>query len=381
MKNMNLFTVIVGLVVSSVAAGVYATDPLDGLIEPGEYRRLSTQQVGTGFGNNASEINGLFISHIVGGNIRLALSGNLERNGNTILIFVDNRGPGGVASVRPDGAGVLGSIGGQRADDWGTDTNGDFDVFPTPGGGSVLDAGFNPRYAIEISGSEPSYYVNIIDLTLPNDPHPDRDVYIGSCDPVEFGGVMAEAAYAPQNMPVRFAFNNSNVTGVDGFFDASADQASILASNTGLEIELPWTMFASVSSGEPIRLMACIANGGGDFLSNQFLPPLPTGTDNVGAAGQFDEFFNILPLFDATRYAGANHVEAYLCRADVGQQGGLVGADGVLDNNDFVAFIQLYFDNSAGADVGVQGGLVGKDAALDNNDFVAFIALYFSDCG
>jgi hypothetical protein len=32
------------------------------------------------------------------------------------------------------------------------------------------------------------------------------------------------------------------------------------------------------------------------------------------------------------------------CRADIGMQGGAPGQDGVLDNNDFVVFIDLFFN-------------------------------------
>jgi hypothetical protein len=66
--------------------------------------------------------------------------------------------------------------------------------------------------------------------------------------------------------------------------------------------------------------------------------------------------------------------------ADVGQQGGLVGADGVLDNNDFIAFINMFFAQDPGADLGIQGGLPGQDGHWDNNDFIAFISLFFAGC-
>jgi glucose/arabinose dehydrogenase len=63
--------------------------------------------------------------------------------------------------------------------------------------------------------------------------------------------------------------------------------------------------------------------------------------------------------------------------ADLGAQGGIVGIDGVLDNNDFAAFIDLFFNNDRRADVGEQGGLIGSDNVLDNNDFAAFITAFF----
>jgi uncharacterized membrane protein len=69
-----------------------------------------------------------------------------------------------------------------------------------------------------------------------------------------------------------------------------------------------------------------------------------------------------------------------LCAVDVGSQGGLAGADGQLDNNDFVVFIADYFTLNARADIGHQGGLPGGDGVFNNNDFVVFIDQFFSGC-
>ncbi|MFT3684636.1 MAG: tail fiber protein [Phycisphaerales bacterium] len=68
------------------------------------------------------------------------------------------------------------------------------------------------------------------------------------------------------------------------------------------------------------------------------------------------------------------------CPADIGMQGGLPGHDGYLDNNDFIAFISLFFGSNPIADFGMQGGLAGSDGHYDNNDFIAFISAFFSDC-
>ncbi|HZW06533.1 MAG TPA: GC-type dockerin domain-anchored protein [Phycisphaerales bacterium] len=66
--------------------------------------------------------------------------------------------------------------------------------------------------------------------------------------------------------------------------------------------------------------------------------------------------------------------------ADVGGQGGVAGADGRLDNNDFVAFIDMFFSADPAADMGRQGGVPGQDGAWDNNDFVVFIDRFFAGC-
>ena len=66
--------------------------------------------------------------------------------------------------------------------------------------------------------------------------------------------------------------------------------------------------------------------------------------------------------------------------ADMGRQGGFAGPDGLLDNNDFIVFIDFFFTNSPMADVGQQGGIEGADTLFDNNDFIVFIDLFFAGC-
>jgi hypothetical protein len=86
--------------------------------------------------------------------------------------------------------------------------------------------------------------------------------------------------------------------------------------------------------------------------------------------------------FSGKVYVGYNTTAAQppACPADLGQQGGIPGADGVLDNNDFVAFIDAFFAHGTAADLGSQGGVAGSDGQWDNNDFVVFIDLFFAGC-
>ena len=68
------------------------------------------------------------------------------------------------------------------------------------------------------------------------------------------------------------------------------------------------------------------------------------------------------------------------CPGDIGGVGGFPGSDGQRDNNDFIAFIDLFFALDPRADVGRVGGFQGSDGLFDNNDFVAFIDMFFSVC-
>ena len=72
--------------------------------------------------------------------------------------------------------------------------------------------------------------------------------------------------------------------------------------------------------------------------------------------------------------------ERQRCAADVGAAGGLPGYDGQLDNNDFIAFIDLFFAQSPLADRGRAGGVPGVDEQYDNNDFIVYINQFFEGC-
>ena len=65
--------------------------------------------------------------------------------------------------------------------------------------------------------------------------------------------------------------------------------------------------------------------------------------------------------------------------ADVGVAGGEPGQDNLLDNNDFIAFINFFFAQDPIADQGQAGGEYGSDSLWDNNDFIAFINHFFED--
>jgi hypothetical protein len=64
--------------------------------------------------------------------------------------------------------------------------------------------------------------------------------------------------------------------------------------------------------------------------------------------------------------------------ADVGGEGGSEGSDNILDNNDFIVFIQLFFAQDPRSDLGAEGGAPGPDNAWDNNDFIVFIQEFFA---
>ncbi|HYD00279.1 MAG TPA: GC-type dockerin domain-anchored protein [Phycisphaerales bacterium] len=100
----------------------------------------------------------------------------------------------------------------------------------------------------------------------------------------------------------------------------------------------------------------------------------PTGAAVASASvSQADNFEVIFIAFDVGAVTP-------VCPADIGATGGVPGNDGVLDNNDFVVFIDYFFQQNPLADRGSTGGVPGADGAWDNNDFVVFIDQFFAGC-
>jgi hypothetical protein len=136
---------------------------------------------------------------------------------------------------------------------------------------------------------------------------------------------------------------------------------------------------------------------GGDFALTERLV-LTLVADGEGAETQtFDSGYAVMsgtdPAFPvislrlqtdtidcSKRWMQISTVPVPACAADLGGQGGAPGADGVLDNNDFVVFIDAFFNADVVADMGRQGGEPGSDGLFDNNDFVVFIDRFFAGC-
>ncbi len=275
---------------------------------------LAQQNTPTSFGDNFSELDRALGQVSTDGSFQLGLSGNLESGGNGLVIFLDTKAGGAVASTTAGGYGVLGSIpsgdNASRSSQWGTDTNNGVNVSAPPGGPSILSPGFNPDAALEISTDGTNYYAYVLDLTLPNDPPgsgPDNRVLM-LADPgnsSRSGGVGAGAKTstyfrdggATNAGTVTHAFNNSNAAGVNGIDrgDPPGPLGDPTTATKGFEF-LFSSLFLNADPGQEIKLLPFISNFGGDYLANQFLPGLPGGNlDSLGGPGGDGG----TPLFDA----------------------------------------------------------------------------------
>jgi hypothetical protein len=197
----------------------------------------------------------------------------------------------------------------------------------------------------------------------------------------------SQAANGAQPVPflIRMAIDNSNVGGV-----TVADVAGAGAVTTGAEIEIALSeLIDGWTHGSPvpvIRVAGFISNEGptlgGDryaYVANQVIGGLPL---NGGQAADLGDPRTV----DFSTLAGDQFVvltptgPAQCGPADIGSTGGIAGPDGVLNNNDFVIFIDFFFAQNPLADQGSTGGIHGPDGAFNNNDFVVFIDNFFTGC-
>lgn len=225
---------------------------VDGTRDAGYGSDLAVQSCGTGFGAGASG-SSLANAYAVndGTNLYLFIAGNLETNWNKLAIYLDTKSGGQNKLSNTGGAdfGFLAKMNdlefdtGFEADSlinvrWGgtalyadLDTFGTSGVAPTPtttaiAGGSVSGSGNAKTATISLSGAA---------LVIDNS---------------ATGGPTA-----------------SNAGGSSGV-------------TTGVEIKIPLSALGSPAGA--IKVCALISNSGGDYLSNQVLAGLPSGTGNLG---------------------------------------------------------------------------------------------------
>ncbi len=325
---------VVAAVAASVAASISArASTVNGVVAGGEYTlTLATQNAPTGFGDNFSELNQAFANYAPGGNLELALTGNLEGNGNGLVLFIDSKVGGAISNTAGGGFNQFGSVAGARVDDWGTDTDGGAGVGATPGGGSIVSPGFNPDYAIEINHYAPNsaYYINIIDLTNPNDDtHPNKDIFLGqntprvlNTDPTATAVTQTyfRDAAATDAGDITHAFDNTNTAGVNAydFNNPPGPLGDPTSATSGFEFIFE-NQFLAKGAGHALRMLAFVTNGDGSYLSNQFLTPIGPITNLGGPGGDGggplldsrflgDQFY--MDIFTPTTSSGGNWTAA-----------------------------------------------------------------------
>jgi len=286
---------------------------------------VSTQTTPAVSTNNVMELNQMFVRPAEDG-IYVGLTGNLATDGSALALFVDTGTPG------------LNVI----------DTSA---VTPPPYGlreltGTVLDAGFNPKFLYFINGYGGNIYV---DQVYFNPVGAGIKSYVGQGVQGSGVGTLAGSAGIA---PIQVALDNTNTAGVS---QSSASGAS--TATKGFEIFLPYTALEIGSSGAPcqqIGLFAALVYPSG-AIERQTLPPSPSGAGTLGIAPAFPSLGGVQHVFITLRN-----------RADFNN-------DGFLDFTDFDAFVQSFEAGTAATDF-------NEDGFLDFTDFDAFVAAFESGC-
>lgn len=230
-----------------------AMGQIDGQMNEADYQLIWSNDLGTGFGNNRSEINGIW-AYCDDTTLYLGVTGNVQ-DFNKLDLFFDT-GAGGQNSLRMDNADV------------------DFNQLNTNMGGLTFDAGFDADYYLTytVNGDRNEHYTSAAQL----------DTMGGGPGGFQGGGAYVDgdqiAAVGPNGFGYTLGTNQSNTGGV-GDFDNAPDSDPALVT-TGLEIAISLDEIGY--NGGMLRLAGFINGGAHDYLANQVIGGLPAGTGNLG---------------------------------------------------------------------------------------------------
>ncbi len=254
----------------------FGTPAIDGTLDAAYGAAVSVQTVRTAFGSSTngnliggggSELNGLYLANN-GSTLFVLLTGNVESNGNTLYILIDDVSNAAGPNVLPN-------------------TPGKDDLFNTNKlGGATMPVGFGPEWGFVFKGfmngaiggpSDYDYVYSIANFVTGTSVAPALDQpTLALVNPAT--GTDSTAGY-----PITFALDNSNVAGVNG--GINPDWAIVAETpatvTTGYEIAIPLSAIVPATTGN-LKILAYISSGDGTFAANQFLPPLVPAIGNVG---------------------------------------------------------------------------------------------------
>jgi|GEM_PF-622199 len=224
---------------------------------------LATQTINTGFGDNNSDMSGrssggseldAIYSVVYNGYLYLFIAGNVQANGNNINIFIADGQPGGQQVLE---------IGGSAAEQ--------------AMNGSTFSPGFNANLMFTFTNSAT---VLSVDEAVLNG-SPGTEIRLGNV--ALNGGIGSIANLGGSGIAV--GFNNLNIIGVSGTGGTAANQAYANEVTTGLELGIPLSALGNPTGS--VEVLVDINGADFAYLSNQFLPGLPSGTGNLGAGGAY----------------------------------------------------------------------------------------------
>jgi glycosidase len=217
---------------------------INGAYDPAFDSPLSVQTDATGFGATYNELDAAY-GFIMNGNLYLFFSGNLQNNSNNINIFIAD-GRAGQSTLNAVNPGNLG-------------TN-SLSVM----NGSKFSSGFLATYAVNVNYNGTVLTVSQYNLV--------SNTAVDALGKLNTSGGMVANATVDNSVVV--GFNNSN---------KSSQAADVGAGSEGLELVIPLALLGNPTG--PVEVLVDINGSAQDYLSNQFLPGLPSGTGNLGAGG------------------------------------------------------------------------------------------------
>lgn len=259
---------------SAVLTAAPFSPSLDGRDIVGEFGTtnvVASQNTVTGFGDvslttvtdcdqqltHGSEIDRVIVQDTPDA-LQIAITGNLENNGNNLIIFLDTI-PGVGESLLDANTGRVSGMNG--------------DTIP-----------LQADYALVVNLSGGNAYVDLVNLVN------NTNLYVGTEVLNTGDGILDKGGPVPD---WSFFIDNTNIFGVSGTNTDDPQTAAALTATTGLEISIPLSAIGSPTPGTPACVFALISNNGADWLSNQFLPAglggfkpnFDNGTDDLVLAG------------------------------------------------------------------------------------------------
>ena len=224
---------------------------LDGTVDGGGlYTQKALQTTATQFGDNQSELDGAYV-RTTATDLYVTLTGNLENNGNKLVIFFDANPTTGQNTYL------------------GTNPTSDNSGALT---GMRFDRGFAPESFVAINLGGASLYASYVPLNGAGG----FGTYLSTT-----GNDLTQTLTFSPGVTGELSLNNSNTGGVTG--SAVGTPGAV---QTGIELRIPLSVLgAGITSTTPLHVMPLITNGGYDYLSNQTLGGLPGGTGNLGSDG------------------------------------------------------------------------------------------------
>lgn len=287
-----------GLVTTPVLASI----TVDGTRDADYGAALAVQTDATGFGDanppgslGGSELDAGYAT-IQNDRLYLMLTGNHEPNFNKLDVFIDSTSGGeNKLTSTPQYDFFNGSnwisqnMGGLTFD---TGFTADYHLFSAWGSGtSGYEVSFvnrNGGGSAQVPGSSATS-ANAVNLI--------------ATGVIPAGNIGTNASGTALTQNLEFAINDNNAAGVTG---SGADPTAATAVTTGMEFSIALADLGNPAPGTTIKIAAMIDNGDHNYLSNQILGPLASGTGNLGGDGA-GNFSGTLSAIDFNNFAGAQY--------------------------------------------------------------------------